>query len=957
MIKIINTTAWFLTLVFAICFGTYAHAINPNLDWKTIETEHFRIHFHTGEAALAKKSASIAEYVHEELTRALSWAPDDKTELVLTDESDFANGAATPIPFNASYLLVTPPNEPNSLEDYDDWLRLLITHEYTHIIHLDKSSGFPHVMRKILGRSILFFPNLLQPNWLVEGLATYYETDTEFGVGRGQSSLFDMMIRTEVANGLKPLSQVNLPLRSWPGGTSAYLYGVYFFQFIEQRYGRNSLLRYIESNSNNVIPFRVNANTRQIFGKNMTDLWADYQNYLQTRFSPQLEAIRATSMLTGEALTTKGFTTGSPYAMADGSVYYLKNDGYSRPALMRRHADNRVEHIADVSNNAHLDIHQQAGALLSQANVCDNYYMYYDLYRIPVGSGSARRLTYCARYVFSSWSPDAKQILAVKMSLGQSSLHRLNADGELIQVLWQGKKDEVIGQIDWSPDGSQLVAAVWRTGNWNLERFDLQEKKWMSLTRDHWIQAQPRFTEDGQSIVYSADYNDVYNIYKIDLPDGHISKLTQVEGGAFAPSIANDTLYYSGYGATGFDLYRVTQSQAVGILDLHTMALRNVATEHNYDSNATNKLSVTQADDTSSLDMSDLTVKDYSPWASLRPRWLFPSVAAASGEGIWIGAMTGGNDVLRVHSYLLSAAYEIETSTFSTTAGYLYNNRLSLNLSRGADIDLDEDNDNEVQSVRIIDEFQLTYAYPFLYHDWRILLNVTLDEESTDEVGPGITPLADFKDGLTGIGFVFDNSQQFNFSISPADGRYVKLTAESSDTLNSDFSGEIFTLDWNEYIQLTGEHVLALRLVTGWGTDQPNPFRLGGATSNSSVNKTFNVRTYNLRGYDDNLPELSGRRMQLATSEWRFPMARIERGWMSPPLGLSQLSGRLFYEAGASWDEGSSADRYYRSAGTEVVADVNLFYFIELNIRAGYAHGFDDELGDDVVYISLVSSF
>jgi outer membrane protein assembly factor BamA len=160
-----------------------------------------------------------------------------------------------------------------------------------------------------------------------------------------------------------------------------------------------------------------------------------------------------------------------------------------------------------------------------------------------------------------------------------------------------------------------------------------------------------------------------------------------------------------------------------------------------------------------------------------------------------------------------------------------------------------------------------------------------------------------------------------------------------------------------EYIQLTGEHVLALRSVTGRGTGRPVNFRLGGETSRSSETDTFNVRQYNLRGYDDNLPQLSGRRMQLLTSEWRFPLARIERGWMSPPAGISQLSGRVFYEAGAAWNEGGSADRYYKSAGTELTADINLFYSLGLKVRLGYAHGFDDVLGDDVLYFSAVSSF
>ena len=934
-----NKSGQFLAVFFLIVISSSVFAINPYLEWKTLESDHFRIHFHNGEKSLALKSAAIAELVHEELTKTLNWVPRNKTDLVLSDEVDFSNGAATPIPFNATYIFITPPNEPNTLEDYDDWLKIIIKHEYTHIIHLDKASGFPRSVRNIFGRMILFFPNSLQPNWLIEGLATHMETDVEAEAGRGQSSQFAMMMRTEVANGIKPVSQVNLPIRSWPGGTSAYLYGVYFYQFIEHRYGKDSLLKYIESNSNNVIPFRVNANTQQVFGKDMTELWTEFEEYLGEQFTPQLQAIQADGIVDGKALTSKGFRSGSPVVMSDGSLYFINNDGFTRPALMY-FADNKIEHIADLHYAARLDMHDQAGALISQPEICDNYTVYYDLYRIAKGSNVAERLTHCARYVFSSWSPNAENIIAVNMSLGQSSLHRLNANGELLEILWQGEHDEVISQIDWSADGNQLVASVWHDGNWNLELFDVKLKSWSALTNDPWIQMQPRFSYDNKSVIFSADYDGVFNIHRLELDSTNVYRLTNVEGGAFAPSSTKDSLFYSGYGANGFDIYHLERVQ---VIDHFKQSMFEMDSK--------------QKDYQAFGEKLELTEADYSPWSSLRPRWWLPSAAAATKEGSWLGAVTGGNDVLRVHAYLMSAAFELNTDTFSATFSYIYNNRLSLSLSRGAEVNLDAADD--VLSIRLSNEFQLTYDFPFLHveSDWHFLFNMTIDEEFNDDVRTGITALPESKDGLVGGAILFDNSRQFNYSISPNDGRRVKLIAESSDALESDFSGDIYVVDWREYIQLSAEHVLAIRLVNAWGTEQPKPFRLGGVNFLSSDFSLFNKREYNLRGYAEDLAELTGRRMQLLSTEWRFPVSRIERGWMSPPLGISQLSGSVFYEAGDSWDEGSSVDKFYQSAGLEFSAEMNLFYGFGLKVRAGYAHGFNKVLGDNVVYFSIGSSF
>src|SRR5262249_59543808 len=58
----------------------------------------------------------------------------------------------------------------------DDWLRLVFTHEFTHIVHLDRSESWARWVRGIFGRTTFAFPNLFLPTWQLEGLATYDES-------------------------------------------------------------------------------------------------------------------------------------------------------------------------------------------------------------------------------------------------------------------------------------------------------------------------------------------------------------------------------------------------------------------------------------------------------------------------------------------------------------------------------------------------------------------------------------------------------------------------------------------------------------------------------------------------------------------------------------------------------------------------------------------------------------
>ena len=169
-----------------------------------------------------------------------------RSDIILTDEFGLSNGYATPFPSNRSAIFLAPPDRLNSLEDYSDWLQTVITHEYVHILHLDKVNHGPKALRSIFGRFgglwfFTVFPNAFQPGWVIEGLSTYYETDKERGVGRGQSSYFNMIMRMEVDAGVKTVRHVNQPTVDWPAGTIRYLYGVNFFNFVKERKGEEKI--------------------------------------------------------------------------------------------------------------------------------------------------------------------------------------------------------------------------------------------------------------------------------------------------------------------------------------------------------------------------------------------------------------------------------------------------------------------------------------------------------------------------------------------------------------------------------------------------------------------------------------------------------------------------------------------------------------------------------------------
>ncbi|MBI3560957.1 MAG: PD40 domain-containing protein [Gammaproteobacteria bacterium] len=927
-----------------------AAAHDPDLNWATIESPHFILHYHQGEAAIAQRLALIAERVQQRHSAWLQWTPHDKTEIVISDESDLANGFTTVMPSTRFTMYLAAPNDINSLEAHDGWWEYLITHEYLHVVHLDKVSGGPAALQKIFGRYPLLFPNQFQPHWLIEGIATYAETDTQRGIGRGQSSLFNMLMRMEVANGIKPVEQINQPIASWPYGYTAYLYGVYYYQFLRDRYGDHKIQDLVSNYSSNIIPYRINSTSEQTFGKSLDPLWEEFGLYLQQKFQPQLAAITQAGEQAGTPLTNASYEAGPLRVLPDGRVFFIANRGDSQAGLYLKAPGQPLRKLRDVNDYSRLDLHPQQGILLIQPEVCHQAAIYYDLYRVDFNGENLRRLTHCGRYHHAVWTADGQHILAAQQVLGQSALHRLSADGGFEQVLWAAPDDTQISNLSIDPTGETLVAALWRKSvGWGLEQFDFQRNQWQVLSRDTAIENQPQFSADGKSLVYSADNNGVYNIYQLNLASGERVRLTNVLGGAFSPQWAGDTLYYIGYRASGFDVFMLPHPAPLPVTETRTQPQPPVPTPP-------------------PATITTTSPQEYSPWYGLQPRWWFPHLLVDK-QHAEVGVVSAGWDALQLHNYSVDLAYDGRNHWAVGGLDYIYNRYwpvLHLGMQRQSQIYLDA-RDNPTH-YRLEDTVVGEVILPFisLQDRWALHGAALTDHEYDTKVASGVKPFADLNDDILGLGITYQSAQRYPKSVSRNNGRDLRLVWESSDAIgNSSYTGTVIKIDWREFISLGGQQVLGLRYVEGHGSDTSRVFQLGGIQNNTNAllyllngaaDPLFNIRKYTLRGYNQGYTALMGRNMRLGSIEYRFPIRLVERGWMTPPLGLHQIHGTVFYDRGAAWDRGAP-DKYYSGFGLEANAEVTLLYELRVQASLGLAHGQDRDLGGNQLYLRLGHNF
>jgi hypothetical protein len=915
-------------VVALLLWATAAHAqwreltwVDPSLRWRTLETPSFAVHFPEARRAQARIVAGVAEAVYPRITGMLAWRPQERVHLVLLDSADFANGYASPLPFNNFAVFLSPPDEGELLQNRE-WLELVLTHEFTHIVHLDKAYGPPDSLRRVFGRLGLLFPNALEPLWITEGLAVYAESDPSRGYGRLGQGQFEGMMRAEAARGLRTLREVNAEGRGFPLNRD-YLYGSYFFAFVRERYGPDAVTRLVETYSGNIVPFKVDSNPVQTTGKTMEALWLEYQDWLRARFAPKSFSLEET---TGTAIV-RAWAIASPVLARDGVRWYIQADGYTSPKLVRQASDGAPEAIRNVEQDARLAAAPDGTLVMAQADICGNYNYLYDLYR-PRSDGDWERLSRCGRFRSAAPLEDGR-IAALRVDAGVTEVVLLDRRGAVERSLYRAADGEALTGL--AARGRSVVATSLRGGRWSLIEVGAGEPS--VLVSDEAVKHSPRFGESEDEIYFVADYGKVLNVWSLRRGERSLSRWTAAPNGVKEISApARGEMLLTTIEADG-DTLRLHRLPAMPLERRELPPLAEAAAP-------------------APRPEVDAPDRPYAPWSSLRPTAWLPVIGLADGA-IELGFTVSGQDALGLHRYVLTPRYEFTQDEPLVDFEYTYDGRHGLLLNRALTVK-GQDDQNEITAYSIKERAQWVSTWRALSLNRRFYWGFggALERERLHQVGFDSTIQDERVLGLVGG---VDTRRERWLSEGPSQGQWLQLFAETSTGLGGAFSGNVYRADWRGHLAL-GKSVLALRWNEAYGQDKAEPFQLGGSFSDELFTlPLLNQREFALRGYGSGEPALTGHRARVATVEWRTPIRDLDRHLMVPPLGLNRVSLNLFVDVGAAWEHGASPD-YHRGVGAELMTELRFGYLFALQARAGIARGID-EAGRTTGYLRVGRAF
>lgn len=758
--------------------------------------------------------------------------------IVIDDAGIYFNGLTDPT--NSRIHLFRA--HPGGWAGTEDWWSLVGVHEYTHELSLTNTSGMWHVLNEIFGPgSGIFFPNLLTPGWIVEGITPYSESQITPYQGRMNDGLFDGYMGARIKDGRFPsiMDATFSPLEYDEEGI--YTYGGEFVSYLAKTYGEEKVTQFFNINGRQpgailFIPaIGIDRSARGVFGKSFPELWLDWrQRESEHHKDFQYE---------GEQLTKRGWDIAN-LTIYNGKLYYersfpIKTDVFSYYTpyqIVERDLQSGIEKtILSTTTSFTSAFKARNGRLYyateeeksGYANSLDSSKgLYALLHQYDLGTHKDRVVLADEIRGFEVME-DGKILYSRQLKNGYGSeLYQYDPRHREKKLLMSSPYliNEIVG--DSKLASARLIVDAqrdWESGN--LYRLDLETKTLEPLTQtpytERWLSLS------GDKLFFTANYQKISSVYCYDLSNGKISRMT--ENGWIGNAAYDETtgkLYFAELNSYGLDLY---QEQAK-FSDYQLPDLPQTTPP------------------TFTLDKSQITSGNYSDnLKTLGPKFWLPLINSDKNE---YGMMIMGADAIGdFANYSATLVYN------SKTDKYMGDLTLPINFFAPFQVavicsDWDERTNQSTDNYN-----QLLIAYPWarLSPGLSQLKVGTCFTYEDDYRGPEIKPFAT-------IGFQY-----------PTANATLTVSAPQSQMKSGGERSGLYTdLEYKQYLA-------------------DNQFRIRAQTIHDPDNPDDVFTT--IRGYDDALTDKQGK---MFTAEYSRSLFKIRKGLWNPSVYLEDVTGSLF---------------------------------------------------------------
>lgn len=530
---------------------------DPDINWKKIETDHFRIVFPDYVEKQAQYIHNLLEYYRSVVGKSYDFPPKKFTMILRAQMSD-ANGFVTLAPRRSEWFSA------KSISPFIgslDWYQALAIHEYRHVVQMDylnrKNINWGYALFGELGLMVLM--NVVAPGWYFEGDAVYAET-MYTDAGRGRSPRFPARLKALLGSDQRVDYDTLLAGDYSTAQPNHYVYGYFLITRAYNKFG-SDIWKHIMNDAATVPinPWTMYNAFRAQTGENFDQFFKDTMKELKEAWNVQVPKVH-------ELYTTYD------YPMVDGDkFYFLKSDLDSFWTLYRK--DGKKEAALESFNiwPSYGRVDLKRGKFIYNIAFSDSRFSYKgtsDLYLYDIVEDEIQKITEDNRYYQPQINPVKDEILAIEFDVKNHwHLTLMNFEGDVKKRINLGGK--TVAEAVYHASGDKVTALVLdEIGMKLLATIDLVNSQVTYHTAPTRNNLYSLF-QVGNKVYFEADYKGEVAIFNFDLITKKTNRCTKSEIADYRPHVVKNRLHFVRTVGNGTVLDEVTAdcNEQVELLD------------------------------------------------------------------------------------------------------------------------------------------------------------------------------------------------------------------------------------------------------------------------------------------------------------------------------------------------------------------------------------------------------
>ncbi len=552
-------------------------------EWYTIKGEHCFVHFHPEAERTARLVAKICDDVWKPITTLYGYEP-DPVNFVIKDIDDYSNGATY---FFDNKIEIWASALEFDLRGSHNWLRNVISHEFTHMVQLQSAMKItrriPAIYFQFLNYEdkrrpdILYgYPNTVisyplaminVPSWMAEGTAQYMRKD--FGYDDWDTHR-DMILRTYVLNNkMLTWNEMGVFDKNSLGNESVYNSGFALTRYISQKYGEEKL-REITRNLSRFTTFTIDKAIKDAIGISGDRLYDEWKAFLKADYSKRMEKVLQ-NKVEGKIIESEGIGNFHPVFSSDGKkIFYISSkdaDYFSLAGIYEVDLATGKEKLLQSKITSTIALVPGTNKIIYAKLSDDNkdFRNIHDIYSYDLLTEKEERITRGLRANNPAISHDGKHIAFVYQKDGTTNLGMVDINGnDFRKITLYGNGEQVFNPVFSNDDKSIYFDLEYHT-NRDVMKISTESAELEKVIASDADERNPFITKEGK-IIYSSDETGIFNIYSFNPATGEKKQLTNVTGGAFMPSMDSEgNICYSGYTVSGFKLFIISPKEQANV--------------------------------------------------------------------------------------------------------------------------------------------------------------------------------------------------------------------------------------------------------------------------------------------------------------------------------------------------------------------------------------------------------